>query len=373
MRTLLISCLFVLGCCGSECSAQVVRLRVEGSQTVGSGTAFCIGETTEGRSVLLTAKHNFRSGQLARVYYYGSWHDVSNVNHHPIEDVTSFEANVKLPSLELAESEQVGALVQIPGFGPEYQGREASTFSGVMQTGYVAGERGLHPIPGDSGAPVIQQDKVVGVIFGYNKPVYHTTHRSDFAEHRLPTRYTGLPEIRECLQQCYPSSQCGPNGCRIWIRNEYRQPIGLFGLPAGPPQRVQVAEPVPRTYVPEDQSQPAQPVYQQPQASTVRGPAGPQGPPGRDGRSITAEEVETIVNAWLDANRDSLVGPQGPAGTAGTSADITHIEARVTTLEQRPFRIILSADGKVVDDETYSPGEPVVLDLKRFRSVSGDN
>lgn len=369
MRTLLISCLFVLGCCGSECSAQVVRLRVEGQQTVGSGTAFCIGETTEGRSVLLTAKHNFQSGESGRVYYAGQWATVGNINHHSTEDVTSFEVSIRIPALTLADSEQIGELVTIPGFGPEYHGRQASSFSGIMQTGYVAGYRGLHPIPGDSGAPIIQADRVVGVVYGYNEPIQRTAHRSDFAEQQLPTRFTALPAIRECLQQCY--QRCPQGGCRIWIRQEYRQPIGLFGLPNGPPQSVQIAEPVPRVFVPEDQQRPQ---YQQtPEPVSVRGPAGPQGPPGRDGRSITAEEVETIVNAWLDANRDSLVGPQGPAGTAGTSADITHIEARVTTLEQRPFRIILSADGKVVDDETYSPGEPVVLDLKRFRSVSGDN
>jgi hypothetical protein len=39
-------------------------------------------------------------------------------------------------------------------------------------------------------------------------------------------------------------------------------------------------------------------------------------------------------------------------------------------LEQRPFRIILSSDGKIVDDETYPAGSPVVLDLKRLRSGS---
>ena len=142
-------------------------------------------------------------------------------------------------------------------------------------------------------------------------------------------------------------------------------------MPAGPPQRVQVAEPVPRVFVPEDQ--PTRPV---PDQISVQGPPGPQGPPGRDGRSVTQAEVESIVNAWLDANRDQLrgpAGPQGPPGPSGGSVSTAALETRLTSLEQRPFRIILSSDGKIVDDETYKPGEPVVLDLKRLRSVSDAN
>jgi len=216
---------------------------------------------------------------------------------------------------------------------------------------------------------VIGEDVVVGVISGYDTPYQQTTYRSDYAEQRLKTRYTGVVKIRECLQQCYQS--CPPGGCRIWIRNEYRQPIGFLGMPAGPPQRVQVAEPVPRVFVPEDQ--PQRPI---PGQISVQGPPGPQGPPGRDGRSVTQAEVEAVVNAWLDANRDQLrgpAGPQGPPGPSGGSASTAALETRLTSLEQRPFRIILSSDGKVIDDETYKPGEPVVLDLKRLRSVSDAN
>jgi len=139
-------------------------------------------------------------------------------------------------------------------------------------------------------------------------------------------------------------------------------------MPAGPPQRVQVAEPVPRVFVPEDQ--PTRPV---PDQISVQGPPGPQGPPGRDGRSVTQAEVESVVNAWLDANRDQLrgpAGPQGPPGPSGGSASTAALETRLTTLENRPFRIILSSDGKIIDQEEYPAGSPVVLDLKRLRSGS---
>jgi hypothetical protein len=381
------TCLLILliGCCGSECSAQCVRLDVDGEQP-GKATAFCIGETNDGQGVYLTAKHNLRGAERIRIKVHGDWYTGRQINQHPSADVASFEAPVLVEPMTVGESEPQGESVRIPGFGPEYFGRTPSSFTGVLETGYVSGERGLHPIPGDSGAPVvIGENTVVGVVKGYETPfgqakyqsgflkidddILITSYRSDHAEQRLKTVYTGVVEIRECLQQCYQS--CPSGGCRIYLRNEYRQPIGFLGLPAGPPQRVQVAEPVPRVFVPEDQ--PQRPV---PDRISVQGPPGPQGPPGRDGRSVTQAEVESIINAWLDANRDQLrgpAGPQGPPGAAGGSASTAALETRLTSLEQRPFRIILSSDGKVIDDETYRPGEPVVLDLKRLRSVSDAN
>jgi hypothetical protein len=126
---------------------------------------------------------------------------------------------------------------------------------------------------------------------------------------------------------------------------------------------VGVAEPVPQTFVPEGSQRPVP----RPDPISIQGPPGPAGPPGRDGRSVTQSEVESIVNAWLDANRESLRGPAGPQGPAGSGVSVTQFESRLTTLEQRPFRIILSSDGKIVDDETYPPGSPVVLDLRRLK------
>lgn len=350
----------VLLLCELACG-QTVRLHVDLDNSTGNGTAVCVGHTPEGASVLLTAKHNFRGAKSGSIFHDDRWITAEAINQHPSEDVLSFEVAATVPALQLAEAEQIGETVEIRGYGPEYHGRKASAFWGVMETGHVAGRDGLHPIPGDSGGPVLQSGLVVGIIQGY----FETAYRSDRANERLSTSYAGLTAIRECLQQCY--QPCPSGGCKIWIRNEYRQPIGFLGLPRGPVHRVQVAEPVPRVYVPEDQprvSQPA-PIVQQ-------GPPGPQGPPGRDGRSVTVSEVEAAVNAWLDANRDQLRGPAGPPGPPGQSgsANVTHLESRLTVLEQRPFRIILSSDGKVIDDETYRPGEPVVLDLKRLRSVS---
>ncbi len=137
--------------------------------------------------------------------------------------------------------------------------------------------------------------------------------------------------------------------------------IGI-GIPTGPPQIIGEAVPVrPRPIVVPD------PVYT---PVPQMGPSGPQGPPGQRGPTgergpagagVTQVQVESVVNAWLDSNIDQLRQPP---------VDLTSVESRLKVLEERKFRIILSSNGKVVDDETYEPGEPVVLDLKRLRSVS---
>jgi len=151
------------------------------------------------------------------------------------------------------------------------------------------------------------------------------------------------------------------------------------------------------------------------------GQPGPPGAPGKDGRSVKREEVETAVVAWLESNREALRGEPGRDGQNGadgrdgipgergligvpSEAEITAVvdtwvgrndpkikeyirqivreqvsqlpgsslsaefETRLTAVESRPLRMILTNDGKTIDDETYAPGEPVVLDLKRLRS-----
>jgi len=338
--------LWLLALLCAPCHAQVVPLNVVGDGFTGNGTAVCIGRTNEGFGLYLTAKHNFRDATSASITLDGKSYAVRRMREHSTADVACFESQ-PANFFELADSEPVGEEVTIPGYGPTFNGRETAKFDGVLRgDGHIDGQGGLHSIPGDSGAPVLDsQRRVCGIVWGYQE----TAYRSDNADRRYPTRYTGLKECRELLTQRY---SCGPGGCKIWIRQEWRQPVGPLGIPYGPPRPVAVAEPVPRVFVPEDTVQ----------APTPRpDPIGMQGPPGRDGkdgRSVTPQEVESIVSAWLDANRDEL---------AKAAVDLSGLESRVSALEKRPFRLILSEDGKVIDDESYMPGEPVVLDLKRIR------
>lgn len=326
--------------------AQVVPLHVIGDGFTGDGTAVCIGRTNEGFGLYLTAKHNFRDALSASIDVDGQHYAVKRVNEHPSADVACFESQPIL-IYELADDEAIGHPVRIPGYGPRYNGRKESSFGGVItETGLISGDRGFHPIKGDSGAPVLTPDrKVCGIVTGY----FETAFRSDNADRHFPTRYAQLVHCREVLTQQY---RCGPGGCKIWIRQEYRQPVGILGLPYGPPRVVNVAEPVPRVFVPEDQVAAPQPKPD---------PISTQGPPGRDGkdgRSVTPAEVESIVSAWLDSNRDEL---------AKAAVDLSGLERRVSDLEKRPFTLILAEDGKEVDREVYPGGAPVVLDVRRFK------
>lgn len=347
IRDLMLAGFCLLFCTVAD--AQVVQLHVQGDGFTGQGTAVCIGRTNEGFGLYLTAKHNFRDAQSAAIDVDGRRVAVRRMREHQTADVACFESE-PLAFFELADEEPVGQPVVIPGYGPTFNGRETCKFDGVLNgNGTISGERGLHPIPGDSGAPVLTSGNLVcGIVYGYQE----TTFRSDNADRRYPTRYTGLRECRELLTQRY---SCGPGGCKIWIRQEWRQPVGPLGIPYGPPRPVNVAEPVPRVFVPEDSVAAPRP---QPDPISTQGPQGPPGRDGKDGRSVTPAEVESIVSAWLDSNRDEL---------AKAAVDLSGLESRVSALERRPFTLILAEDGREVDREQYAPGQPVILDIRRLK------
>ena len=54
--------LFFVGCCGSECSAQVVQLHT----STGKGSAVCVGDADGGGQLFVTVKHNFEVGETGR-------------------------------------------------------------------------------------------------------------------------------------------------------------------------------------------------------------------------------------------------------------------------------------------------------------------
>jgi len=100
--------------------------------------------------------------------------------------------------------------------------------------------------------------------------------------------------------------------------------IGI-GLPIGPPQIVHEALPVQRPdtiYVPQQQPQ-QQPQQTQPQVT--QGPKGDKGDKGDPGMSITREQIEATVSAWLDSNREALRGERGPAGEPFSREDLERV------------------------------------------------
>jgi hypothetical protein len=171
--------------------------------------------------------------------------------------------------------------------------------------------------------------------------------------------------------------RCPPGGCAIRVRPRVVQPMFGFGIPTGPPQVIGEAvrvnpEPI-FVPAPQPRQEPLRPI---PDSAFIVGPAGPRGPAGPPGErgpagaGVTQVQVEAVVNAWLDANRDALRGEQGPPGI---SAGVDYLERRVKVLEERKIRIVTSDGTKIVDDDTYtgSQADPIVLNIRRVTSASG--
>lgn len=103
---------------------------------------------------------------------------------------------------------------------------------------------------------------------------------------------------------------------------------------------------------------------------------GADGQDGADGPQITVQQVaEYLVTHHADQLRgvQGPAGPGGPPGPAGpaTDVDLQELIARIVELETRKRRVLLVEDGNVLDDESYGPDEPIVLDLKRIVKQSG--
>ena len=388
----LILFMLVAGCCGGECSAESVVVAAtyrneRGTITEDKGTAFVCYSNERG-SVLLTCKHVIEdAGESVWIAHKGEWVKCSNVMIHPTEDVAAFECHVQLKANPLTEEVPVGSLVIVDGAGPTLHKTDEEWFFRGKAVGEdeIQGDGGLAIITGDSGGPVLvrmpdKQYAIGGIVNAYPQTSPEgLTRRDQHCRFKTVSLYTPAKRFTKWL-----TAQYCPNGqCPIQIRPQVIQPFGPLGFPRGPARVIGIAEPVPQQYVPanpnqQPQTQPEQLTPAPDPISAVgvpgpRGPIGPAGPAGKDGepgRSVRQEEVEATVNAWLDSNIDRIRGPAGPPGRDGvdSSADVSELNTRLTNLERRPFRMILSSDGKIVDDETYEPGQPIVLDLKRIRN-----
>ena len=98
----------------------------------------------------------------------------------------------------------------------------------------------------------------------------------------------------------------------------------------------------------------------------LQGPMGPQGPRG-PAAEITDEQL-ALISAAVYQKMQSDPKFRGPQGLPGeiTDSQIQQIKAEV--LASLPSLRVLLVDGStgtVIDDETYRPGEPLVLDFQR--------
>jgi hypothetical protein len=375
----LLMCLMALcdGC--QQCSAETYPLITSYQNQDGTfedkATAVCIAHTDRG-CLLVTAGHNVRSNP-ASVWISNrqNWIHADRVHIHPTEDLAVVELPARLDVTPLGDATPIGQQVTVQGYGPRLNdsGEPFAFRAMIDEETKLRGINGEHVIPGDSGGPMLYDTEsgpaLVGVVIEHegSEPA---TRRKQFARYRARSGFVPAETIVSFVQSQYGGC---PNGvCPIRIRPQIQQPMIGIGLPLGPPRIVDTIERIPQAHVIQSPQRIPLPNTVIPQQSQIcpPGPPGRDGVDGRDGRSVTKADVEAVVNAWLDANREQL---RGPAGPAGSSADVSQLERRLSAVESRPFRMVLTSDGTILDDETYAPGEPVVLDLKRLRNRSNGN
>ena len=222
----------------------------------------------------------------------------------------------------------------------------------------------------------------------------------------LPFRERIMRAIVQCQNgQCPPQRYAPPQQ----YQPQYQPPPPGYGIdPGGSP-----GDTVP-SYQPQPQTQPAP----APQAGcpNCQGPACPcppqretgvdyekladtlipiiaeddrfRGPPGKDGADgeVQAAQLAAITQSILAVIREDdrfrgpagepgQAGPRGPAGPQGqpgmdgmaADIDVDALAAQILSRVQHPSQRVVLVDGKsgsVIDDETYQPGEPIVLDFQ---------
>ncbi len=315
MKTALALLLLLCGIAAADPPRIAYRLRATGPTPAGGtfasqATCFPIGRLHGGGTLLVGASHTLDGADRAQVQIERKWHPVTRIRTADTADLVAIEIAADTETaLPLGES-SVGLTVDLLGYGSEYNGGKAEPLRGrLVESGVMVGRDGWHAIHGDSGGPAVDlAGRVVGVCSEVRWT--KTASRSDYSKQNAETRLVPVEDVQAFLAQYYQRS-CGPDGCTIWMGG---------GIQSIQPRPV-VTRPVP-----------VQPVT-----------------PAVNTESVVRDEVRK----WLDANAAALRGKDGRDGKDGVST-------------VQPLRVILSRDGKIIDDETLQPGDPLILDVRQL-------
>lgn len=351
-------------------SICLVRVKgLDGASYQGSGTY--IGENT-----VVTAKHVVREGSMptvvaqfaGRSYQSRSWLG----NKQADQFIFQLTETPNVRPVPIAQTPPGnGETVWVMGFGggrfdiwPARFSGQGSTTGGPKDTTDYTGPRGA--ISGDSGGAVLNsKGEYVGTIWGSSgnqtAAVSYSHTQSFFQRTGLLARLFG----RQGFTQHQSFSGVISGGCAGGVCTPPSMPSvpSQGSYPAPDYYQDPVPDPVPNqpganppttcNCEPCDEKAIADAVISQIKSDpSMRGPAGQDGIMGMPG---------------LDGER----GPAGPAGRDGKDAVVDYDTLAAEVVKRLPphNRRVILVDGKtrqVIDDETYGPSEPIVLDLQRF-------
>lgn len=368
-----------------EAAKSVCRVRVDGQD----GSGYMGSGTYIGHRTVVTARHVVRGGILTTAraefgqsqFFAGGW----LANKEADQYLLQLKEDPPIRPVPVAQQEPTpGETVYAMGFGHNkfeiWPARLTSYGSAVSQrdSGHYTGP---HPSrSGDSGGAVVNaRGEYVGTIWGGVDrdcvAVTYTHTRSFFQRCGLLGRLFG-PRVQQeqtTITQFCPGGQCQLNPP---MQNQPQESLpgpDYFEDPA--------TQPTPSnnncTCVSLSIDEIAAAV--EGRISCEPGPQGERGPAGKDGRDgkdaeLTREDIAEIIAAVKEA---ILKDPsmRGPAGKDAVVTDnmIADVAKRAAAMVPPNNRRVLLVDGetkKVIDDETYGPNDPIVLDVQSILNAA---
>jgi hypothetical protein len=276
-----------------------------------------------------------------------------------------------LPSLAVSSQDvPLGENVTVMAFGgPNHHKATFRPFVAPVIRGHAKVAVDAGTISGDSGSGMVWRGVLVGVNFG--SVGGYSASEGGWPVHYPSSSWATAESINLFLTQCL-----NPYGCVPRVSPPGQPSSGSDGSPFYPPS--QPASPPSLT--PPQITQPQQPTQPAvPPAATcppwtkedireiameLRGPKGDPGPPGE----VSEAHVQQIIASVILSLRSDPVmkGPQGERG-ADAVIDYDTLAAEVAK-RLPPTRVVIAdrASGKIIDDESYLIGEPIVLDFQNI-------
>ena len=403
-RPLLIAVAFFAFLAHVPAETYPVRVTLRGSSQPAEASAVCVGKS-QTQSLFLTNRHVAQGAVQLFVADGQRWVEASGIQLSQTADVASFHVkNTSFKITPLMTGLPRGHRVDVCG----YSNRSRFCFTGRYNGNNIDGGK-THVLPGDSGGAVLAKacDRTycIGLANAYGTRNGLTYFVSAEQCRKHLTQYYQKPPRCQQYGNC-PVPQQRPN---------YRRYKSVNPQLLGPP-RIEYYEESTNPEIVEPPPAPTPQVSDQKLEEIVVGwlEKNRDKLRGRDGKNAPSISVAD-VGAYLAANhRNELRGPVGATGPTGPSGpqgeqgvagplttykdqklidlladdprvqqliarlealekvrtsppvDLSAIQQRLTTLEQQERRVLLVEDGNVLDDESYTADQPIILDLKRI-------